>query len=331
MTATKVSAEEVVRQFLAEAEKRSVNTARGYETDISKFIKATFGKSIEIITVEDFESIDYNIFAHYIESIKKSSNSTVNRSISTIRTLMKYLKARSVIKRDIAYLDLIKLKKNKSVRIDIMPRQVVLNYISEAGKERNHARMKQCLIILAVDTALRLEDLLEIEWSQFSPREDDVVMRGYGKGGDWLEKINYNVYEQLLELKVEGQRKVFAPLSEKNVQDMMNRIKKNLDYQESSYSFHSFKKAAVTFTYRITGDFLEAMKKGKHANPETTMIYLEEENYGATGMFSLGEFDSETYKNIAHEDLLKVIGEMNKDTIHLLNIKATRMKEKGLI
>src|SRR6185312_14420365 len=106
MTATKVSAEEVVRQFLAEAEKRSVNTARGYETDISKFIKATFGKSIEIITVEDFESIDYNIFAHYIESIKKSSNSTVNRSISTIRTLMKYLKASSVIKRDIAYLDL---------------------------------------------------------------------------------------------------------------------------------------------------------------------------------------------------------------------------------
>lgn len=318
-----------IDQFLNEQHKQSKNTARNYKSDIEKFLKDVYEKTIDTITVEELDCLDYDSFSEYINSVT-GSNSTVNRHTSTVRTLMSYLKARSILTSEVGYLELIKLKRNNSKRIDVMPKEIVLNYISEANKEKNHAEKKQNLIMFAVDTALRLEDYLEMKWDQFSPQEDWVIVKGYGKGGKmWIEKISYNVYNSLLKMRKGNESMVFSPLSEKNVVDMMNRIKERLGYQERAYSFHSFKKTAVTFTYRLTGDILEAMKKGKHSNMETTRIYLEEEDYGMTGMFSLGDHDTELYKKITHNELLMALGELNKDTLHLLNIKIDSLKKKA--
>lgn len=319
-----------IDQFLNEYDKQSKNTVQGYKGDIEKFLHKVYEKTIDTITVEELDCLDFDSFSEYINGIKDSSNSTVNRHTSTIRTMMDHLKKRNVITSEIGYLDLIKLKRNNSKRIDVMPRAVVLNYISEAGREKNHAKKKQNLIMFAVDTALRMEDYLEMKWDQFSPQEDWVIVKGYGKGGKmWIEKISYKVYNSLLEMRQGNESMVFTPLSEKNVTDMMNRIKLRLGYQDRTYSFHSLKKTAVTFTYRLTGDILEAMKKGKHSNLDTTRIYLEEEDYGMTGMFSLGDHDSDLYKKIAHDELLMALSELNKDTLHLLNIKIDSLKRKA--
>lgn len=318
-----------IDQFLEEQHKKSKNTERSYRGDIEKFLHSVYEKTIDSITVEELDCLDFDSFSRYINTLK-GSNSTVNRHTSTIRTMMGHLKKRNILESEIGYLDLIKLKRNNSKRIDVMPREIVLNYISEANKEKNYPEKKQNLIMFAVDTALRLEDYLEMKWDQFSPQEEWVIVKGYGKGGKpWIEKISFNVYNSLLEMRQGNESKVFAPLSEKNVTDMMNRIKEKLGYQERAYSFHSLKKTAVTFTYRLTGDILEAMKKGKHNNMETTRIYLEEEDYGMTGMFSLGDHDSDLYKKISHEELLVALNELNKDTLHLLNIKIGSIKQRN--
>lgn len=317
-----------IEQFLSEHEKKSKKTKYSYKGDIKKFLKEVYGESTATITEEDLNLLDFDSFSDYINSIK-GSNSTVNRHTSTIRSLMGHLKDRNFITADIGYLNTIKLKRNNSKRIDIMTREIVLNYINIAEKEKNHAEKKQKLIMFAVDTALRLEDYLEMEWNQFSPQEEWVIVKGYGKGGKlWIEKISYDVYNSLLEMRLADETKVFAPLNEKNIWDMMNRIKLVLGYNDRAYSFHSFKKTSVTFTYRLTGDILEAMKKGKHSNIETTRIYLEEEDYGMTGMFSLGEHDPDLYKKIPYEELLAALKEMNKDTLHLLNIKIDNLQKR---
>lgn len=319
-----------IDQFLNERYKRSKNTAQGYRGDIEKFLKEVYEKTIDTITVEELDCLDFDSFSEYINSITGVSNSTVNRHTSSIRTMMNNLKKRNILESDVGYLDLISLKRNTSKPIDVMPREVVLNYITEADKEQNYPEKKQNLIMFAVDTALRMEDYLEMKWDQFSPQEEWVIVKGYGKGGKpWIEKISYKVYSSLLNMRQGNESKVFSPLSEKNVTDMMNRIKGKLGYTDRAYSFHSFKKTAVTFTYRLTGDILEAMKKGKHSNMETTRIYLQEEDYGMTGMFSLGDHDSDLYKKITHEELLMALGELNKDTLHLLNIKIDNLKKKN--
>lgn len=321
----------VIEQFLAEHGKRSKRTEMSYRGDISKFLDAVFQKTISTVMYVEIEHIDFELLTEYFNNeFKGMSNNTKNRHLRSIKSLLRHLKARDVISMDIDFLDLISTFRNDAHRIEAMPREVVLQYIEEAGKERFNSDVKQTLIMLAVDTALRVEDYLQMEWSQFSPQDDGVILAGYGKGGKrWIEKISYEVYNEILKLKEvqeEGETKVFAPLSEKNIYDMMTRLRKNLGYEDRNYSFHSLKKTGVTFAYRLTGDILEAMKKGKHSNIETTQIYLEEFDYGITGMFSIGEHDSELYKKASHEELLRALGEMNQDMLHLLNIKLQQGK-----
>lgn len=322
-----------IEQFLNEKGKKSENTARSYRTYIERYLDGVYEKSINTITFEELDCLDYDSFTDYVNSIEDVSNSTVNSNMSAIKSLTKYLKGRDLLKSDISFLDLVMLMPKDSKRIAHMTKEVVMKYIDEAGKELHNNKEKQKVIMFAVDTALRLEDYIEMEWSQFTPQEDYVALRGYGKGNKpWMEKISYKVYNELLELKKNqdvGESRVFAPLSAKNVTQMMIRLKKSLGYDDISYSFHSFKKTAVTFAYRLTGDMLEAMKKGKHSNMETTRIYLEEEDYGITGMFSVGDHDPDLYKKVSPEVLMAALESLNKDTLHLLNIKINNIQNKN--
>lgn len=327
VTKMQTKAGRVIEQFLQELRKRSEDTETNYRSDIRRFLDVVYdGRTIDTITFEELDCLDFDVFTEYInKGFGELSNNTINRHTSSIKALMKHLKSRNFIESDTAYLDLVTLMPDDSKRIEHMSKEVVIRYIDEAGREMHNSEAKQIMIMLAVDTALRLEDYLTMEWSQFSLQEDGVVLTGYGKGNKrWIEKISYNVYNEILKLKANqemGEKRVFAPLSRKNIIDMMTRFKGVLGYQDRSYSFHSFKKTAVTFAYRLTGDILEAMKKGKHSNVKTTMAYVEELDYGITGMFSLGDHDDEMYKKVSHEDLLEALGELNKDTLHLLNIK----------
>lgn len=321
----------VIEQFLQECGKQSAVTGENYRSDFRRFLDKVFNKTIDTITFDELDCMDFDVFSQYVNNdFEGLASGTVNRHISSIKALMRHLKARNHLESDISYLDWVNLLPNKSKRIEHMPKEVVMRYISEAGRERFNAPQKQVLIMFAVDTALRLEDYLNLKWSDFSPQDDGVVLTGYGKGNKrWIEKISYEVYEEVLGLKQEqeyGEERVFAPLSRKNVTDMMTRFKDVLEYKDREYSFHSLKKTAVTFAYRLTGDILEAMKKGKHSNIETTQIYLEEIDYGITGMFSLGNHDDELYLKATHAELIEAIQELNKDAVHLINIKLKSIK-----
>lgn len=325
----------VIEQFLAECKQKSKSTEINYRGDLNRFFNMVYdGRTIHTITFEELDCLDYEILTQYKDNgFEDLANTTANRHISSIKALMRYLKARNCLESDIAYLDLVSLLPSRPQRIEGMPRNVVLRYIGEAGREKFNAEVKQALIMAAADTALRLEDYLELEWSDFSPQEDGVVISGYGKNNKrWIEKITYDFYnEEILPLKQNqeyGEKRVFAPLNRKNVTDMMTRFKTTLGYEDRSYSFHSLKKTGVEFAYRLTNDIMEAKKKGKHENIQTTLIYLEEANYGITGMFSLGVHDAKLYEKVSHEELLKAVGELNADTIHLLNIKIKSLQKE---
>lgn len=325
-----------IENYLEERGKWSKNTAASYRGDFSRFLKSVFNTTIEHVTTEQLNNVDYDLLMRYRHDMDGILvNNTINRHISTISAILKHLKSRNVLKSDVSYLDDIRKLPIQPVEIAYMPPEVVDRYISEAGKDTNYPELKQNLIMIAVEGALRLNEALELEIGQFTViDEETVVLKGYGKGNkEYFDKIDISIYNKLVKAmktdKNNPKSKIFKPLNTKNITDMMTRIRKQLKYDDMNYSFHSFKKTGVTAAYIASGnDILEAQRKGRHESLDTTRRYLKGEDYGVTGLFSLRERDSEVYKKVSHEELLKGIEGMSEGFLNLLNTKINSLKEK---
>ncbi|MEK4025428.1 tyrosine-type recombinase/integrase [Sporosarcina sp. FSL W7-1283] len=321
-----------IEQHLNEQGNHSKNTERDLRSDMQRFIKDRFGKDFSIVTAGEMDSLDYDKVMEYRKNMMKSlANSTVNRHMSTIKTTIKHLKGRNLIQSDVSYLDTIKRLPEKTEEIEYMPIELVDKYIEEAGKEKYNAELKQNVIRFAADTGLRLEEVVSVELKQFTVDGDTVILKGYGKGNkEYIDRISINLYNQLLNTMTTTDnynRRLFAPLSEKVVKSMMKRIQKGLNLEDKNYSFHSLKKTAVTNTYRATGCILAAQRKGRHSDINTTRRYLKEEDFGITGVYSMRSmgYDNEAYKKVSYEVLLKTLSEMNKDFLHILNMKLHKL------
>lgn len=325
---------EDIERYLRERFKNSERTARNYRSDISRLLKQVFNTTIEDVTVEQLSSIDYNTLIDYRHDLSsKLANNTINRHMATIKALLKHLKVSDVIKSDITFLDNVKKLPSKTEEIEYMPVEVVEKYIEEAGKDIHYPKLKQCVIKIAVECALRLDEVLSLEAGQFTVNGDEVTLRGYGKGNkEYIDKLGIDLYEEIMNVSEANRSnpkdKIFKPLSIKNITDMMTRIKIKLGYKNRSYSFHSFKKTSVTLAYRYTGDILEAQRKGRHSSLDTTRGYLKSEDYGMTGMFSVQRHSEDMYEKVTHEKLIEAISEMNKDFQFLLNAKLNSLKNK---
>ena len=104
-----------------------------------------------------------------------------------------------------------------------------------------------------------------------------------------------------------------------------------LGYEKNEFSCHGFKKLAVSSVYRNSNnDFLSAVKKARHKNPQTTMRYIEAIDYGLTGIISSGgdNVDKELYKKASHEELLSALEDIDNTTIHLINSKLNEKLNK---
>lgn len=315
----------VIEMYLADKKDKSIHTERNYRSRIERFLKHMFDKTIDTITSEELDLLDYESFSQYVRSLHGMKNTTINSHISAIKSLYVRLKRDSTIEVDITFLDHIEHQNDDSEEIEAMPIDVFYEFAEEAKKETHNAEIKVKLLRLAADQGLRLEANLKLTWKHFIVKDDGVEIKGFDKGNKKFRKImSREMYEELLELR--GDRpidsKVFAPLSSKNVIDMMIRIRKRLGYEEREYSFHSLRKTAITFEHRFNGgDTLETQRFSGHSNMEQLQTYVDGLERGVRGMLSLGSADKEAYKKASHEDLLKIIESLSSDVKHLINAK----------
>src|SRR5699024_4255490 len=146
-----------------------------------------------------------------------------------------------------------------------MPLEVAKIYINAALRELHKSKEKQALIMLAVDSGLRLNELLSLTDKSFIEESDQIIINGKGKGNkEFQVAISRELYQCVMDNLGNVSGKLFT-LSRKNIIDMMNRMKKELGYEDHNYTFHSFRKTALTITYEVAG-LLEAQKKGHHKN-----------------------------------------------------------------
>lgn len=312
-----------IEDFLYEKGKQSEDTAKAYRSDIKRFLTNLYDKSINTITAEELETLDYDSFKSFLNSLYGvQSNSLINRYTSSIKSMYRYLNATKAIKSDMMFFELIDNLKNNANSYEAIPMEVVEQYIKATHFEKNKQLEKKLIIKLAIDLGLRESELRGLEWKQFKPNGDEVFVSGIGKGGvKYLEKISRNFYNELLQIKVDGQSKVFT-LTKKNLTDMMMRLKIQLHQEDRNYTFHSFKKTAVTNTYKLTGSITDAQKKGKHKHLTTTQLYLQEEEVKMTGYYSLeGNLNHNLYKEVSHDVLMDTLKGMSKEMLFVLNMK----------
>lgn len=316
-----------IQKFLKGHEYNSERTRSEYESDIRFFFREMKGKTLknEIeylsldniqLTLDDFE--DYRDILHE----EGMSNKSINRRISPMKELMKYLAGKKLVN-DISFLLSIKSLPETDNSYGVLETWEVLEMARLASLEKDNAEIKRLMILLSLDTCIRKSALMSIKWTDFTIKEEGVLIKWVDKGNkDFRQLISHEFYKDLLNIRVRGQKEVFK-IGKNATDDLMKRMRDKMNIpSERRIVWHSIRKTGVTFRYRLTGDILEAMKAAGHSRPDTTMKYLQNENYGAIGAVSSSLTTQENlYEQVDNETLLKAISMCNKDLQLLLNMK----------
>lgn len=330
---------EYVNEFLEDKKKDSVNTYEAYLSNIKNFFLDVFNKDIQHVTKEHLELVDYGLLKKYRDNLyeqkrdngkRKNSNNTINRKIAAIRSLMKEMKARKVVSHDISGIDEVKKlpKDGKAIEhISVENSFKIADWVLEHSKHKK--KEKNLFILLAIESGIRVSEVLSIKWSDFSEFDGKIILKGIGKGGkEFIDEIDKYLYEDLLSLKREDDDKVFT-LKYFNVNDMMKQATAALKIDDKKYSCHSFKKTSVTFVYRKTGSIQAAKQKGRHASYDTTAGYIEEIDIGATGVISMTRNVKDTlYKEVDPQILISAIEKLGGDIRMLINIGIKEIEDK---
>lgn len=324
-----------INEFLQDKRTRSIDTFRNYSNDINTISKDLFKIEFGYLTKQHLESLTIDDLIMYRDYLyneedeygdRKYSNATINRRLSSFKSLVKYLKARGKIKFPVSdMMTLLKNLPNESVEIDVLSMKDAERCL-EFFKQRSNAYPVYLASKLSIDTGLRSREILTLTWKQFYISEDKVVLKSKGKikgkgNKDWEKEISLDFYQELLQLKDTGKdkEKVFN-ITYSFIAKVMKESIKDLKLDDKDYSFHSFRKLAATNMHELTNDILGVKEFLNHSNLNTTQRYVKTKKYGMTGVYSLGDsIDKDLYKNVDKDLLLEAIEELNIS--HLLNIK----------
>jgi len=326
---------EQIEKFLKKKERKSQNTAKSYEIDIKKFFKIVKNKELPFLNESDVKITldDIEDYIEYLHDHTELNNKTINRRVTSVKELLRYLKLKKLVE-DIDFLEFIERLPESENKIGILTVEETKEMAMLAKlTERNLKNIKYSLIRFALDTGIRRSALLSIKWSDFEKLENGkIILRTIDKGNKLVKKeIGLKLYEELKLLRVTHQKdeKVFK-ISIDAVNEMIPRLVKKMGLPpERNISFHSIRKCCINFSYKKTGDIMEAKKVAGHANLNTTAIYINEEDYGSTGIISSEDLDEFLFEKVSHHDLLQAIREL-KSVKLLLNLKLQENKNKQI-
>jgi integrase len=314
---------EQIQMFLRKKGLKSEKTAVNYEKDIKDFFKLVRGKQLNELNKNDIQVTleDFDRFILEMVDSEKYENATINRKVIAVKRLLRTLHANKLVN-DISYFSEIERLPENVKGYGALSVDEVLRLAELALKEREKGKIKHYLILFALDTCIRKSALLNLKWSDFDEREDGVIVKVVDKGNSqFRQKISKEFYYELLTIK-NGSEYVF-PMDRKTVDRMMKRLVSQMDeLKNRNIVFHSIRKAGVTFQYRLTGDLTQAKKAANHKKIETTLIYIQEQDYGITGAVSSSQnVDLDLYKKVPYEVLLAATEQMKNDYKIILNMK----------
>lgn len=224
----------------------SEKTIISYRNDIVKFMNLVFQEYEKDATVEQFEYVDADIIKAHYASFNK--NSTYNRFITVIRRFLTFLKDSGLIQADISYLEDVQSVPVDTESTEVIEGEEIIIFLSEMSKEKSRSYEKQLMLLTALETGIRMEDLLNLKWENFVEDEDgNIYMMEYSKYRNVdMKRVSNEFFEALQGIRTDSE-KVFGMLSAKAIAGSITRTKVRLQKAGRKISYTSFTKAHDKF------------------------------------------------------------------------------------
>ena len=310
--------EEVTNLFFQEKLKRSENSYKSAKVAINTYL--TFSAVETRESVSHFDYIDLEHMVMYQNHLLDSglSNNTVTNYIANLKTFLKFIRGYGYINQDLSFLSLVTELPNDVEHVEHMSDTVIQEFMQEIAKERSYPELKLTLVRLAIDTGLRMETLLNLKEKNFTVDGDEVIIRGWQKGNkEYIRKIDIQLYKDINAIS----DSYFSELKANTLVKMMKRIRIRLGYEDRNYSFHSFRKVALTDNYLQNNDLVATQRYANHSSASTTETYIAHLNNDNKGRYSRSEGLKEVLEQLGQcskEELLHGIQKLDDDAIKSL-------------
>lgn len=306
---------------------KSKNTANNYRIDINQFTQFFFGKKLDYVLKEDFEKIEADDIITYRNHLKELglANTSINRKINSMKSLFGYLEASiSTIRKPIFNVAK-SLMENPNSWGTLSWEEV--QEMSKLALKQSEGEEFSILIEVAVKTCIRLSALLNLKWDNIYDKiqngEKIKVIETIDKGQPHLKPISEKVWQRIETLK--GNEYVFANFYPHKVGHYIDQLCEWMKIDEKrNISFHSFKKAGISYVFDTTNDIMLAQQQANHKSSATTMkSYLEhKKDLREIPSYTMGEeITLDVLEDLSQEQLLTYISKMKSSSkLELLRI-----------
>ncbi len=302
-----------INTFLNRIEQNSKNTRTTYERAIRDFFMVMRNKKLENLVESDLIFTKSQIETYQTNLRKQYKAGSVNNKVAALKKC--YLKFEDYgFEVKPSWFSLERYKEYDKDPSDPMAHQEIISVLNLVSGTRKGFE-KTVMIRVAYSTAFRRGAIQNLEWTDIINREGQWFIKALDKGNKWdYKKISENLYEELMELKKNSDKKKIFSLTSKTINRMMNYIRENMDFGDRKITFHSFKKSSIKEVDLLTNGDIKAMQRqGNHANASTTLNdYMEDRSLDDLVIVDTHyKVPLDEFSIMSKDELLKII--MNSD------------------
>lgn len=314
-----------IQAFFDEYE--SEKTKKEYLRDIQEFFRYIHGKELNDLTLNDITNVSNgqpmakkHVISYRKHLMNKNSEGTVNRKITSIRSLYKFLQGEGYPLNYLIFA--LKALKYNPDSYGVLTKEQVES-MAELALNETYGEQLHALIYLSAVTSIRITALLSLTWDNI---KKDPNTRFYVV--DTIDKRKMPVimpFEPELNDKLVAIRKsekLFEDLKVDYVKDAISKIAKELGIAERIVT-HSLRKSAPAYEMRTTGNIKRGMRQTGHKSVQTFITTYTDKTVGfgeLAGIKMFRKVDESAFENVSKEDILKKLKEMNRDVYDQLAI-----------
>ncbi|PLR72226.1 site-specific integrase [Bacillus sp. UMB0728] len=305
-----------IEAFLNELEVHSKGTRISYESDIRKFFRTLKNKEIEHLTIDDltFKKKDIINYRKYLMD-NNLSNNTINNKITSVKSMYDFLSSEYEVNANVFNIKTLKVQSNPYGSLSQTEAERMAEVAYET--EREDGYLKKMLILFAIRSSFRKNEILNVKWSDFEEEKGVYKVKTVvGKGQKQnTTAISAKLYNQILELKEmnkgrkwSGDPEIVFQISPAAIDKLMARLRNKMGIsKERNVVFHSFRGIAIDFSLSTSnGNITEAAIHANHSSPATTFKHYvnKTKDYTQTpGVRMDQQFDLSFLADVSIEDL----------------------------
>jgi integrase/recombinase XerD len=259
----------------------SINTQDSYRFDMQEFTNYLNKKKIN--NLEDIKEQDLINYLEYLKNEKKLQPRSIERHLTTLRSLYKYLVKNEIVKSDITLnIDNMKLGRHLP---DVLSIEEVDNLLNIEIKSPYDIRTKAMLEIM-YSSGLRVSELVNLELSDIDVYNDTILINGKGSKerivpiGDVAKKYLHDYLEirnSLIKRKNGNPNKLFLnnhglPITRNGFNFLLNNILKEKGIKKK-VTPHTLRHSFATHMLDNGADLRTIQELLGHSDIVTTRIY----------------------------------------------------------